>query len=268
MLLSITDGFATVGNARLETRHIGPSPAEAPTIVMLHEGLGAITTWRDFPEKLAEKTGCGVFVFARQGYGRSSPCDLPRPLDYMTREAVDVLPGLLDAIGFQHGILLGHSDGASIAAIYAGHFDDRRIDGIVLMAPHFFTEDFGLMSIAAARDAYQATDLRDRLMRHHGDNVDCAFNGWAGAWLHREFKHWDIREYLTGNSTPMLVIQGVDDEYGTVAHVETAAKMSGGPVDVALLERCGHAPFRDRPDATLDAVGAFVHANIIQKNEL
>ncbi len=260
MSLAIKDGSVTVGTANLETRHIGPPPSDAPTIVMLHEGLGAITTWRDFPERLAEATGYGVFVYARRGYGRSSPCALPRPLDYMTYEAVEGLPVLLDAIGFRRGVLLGHSDGASIAAIHSGHFDDRRIDGAILLAPHFFTEEFGLKSIAAARDAYQTTDLRERLRRHHGDNVDCAFNGWAGAWLHPDFRHWDVREYLPGISTPMLVIQGIDDQYGTVAHADAARQLSGGRVDVTLLEACAHAPFRDQPQATLEAAGNFIRS--------
>lgn len=255
---TMRDGFVDVDGARLEYRHIGPAPETAPTIVMLHEGLGAITMWRDFPDQLAEATGFGVFVYARQGYGKSSPCALPRPLDYMTREAVDVVPKLLDVIGFRRGVLLGHSDGGSIAAIYAGHHEDPRLAGTVLMAPHFFTEDFGIASIAEARKAYDTTDLRGKLMRHHFDNVDCAFEGWAGAWLDPKFREWDITEFLPPTRTPTLVVQGKDDQYGTVAQVDAVVEMSGGPVETALLDDCGHSPFRDQPDAALDVSAAFI----------
>ena len=179
------DGAAstiTVNGKTLEAVCYGPPPGKAPTIVMLHEGLGCVALWRDFPRKVAEATGFGVFAWSRAGYGQSDPVELPRPLDYMTREALDVLPGVLDAIGFRYGILLGHSDGASIAAIYAGGVEDFRVRGLVLMAPHFFTEEAGLQAIAAAKTAYEGGDLRERLAKYHG-HVDNAFYGWNGAWL-------------------------------------------------------------------------------------
>ena len=156
-------GAVTIGGARLETLTLGPSPDEAPTLVMLHEGLGCVALWRDFPQKLAQATGFGVFVYSRAGYGASDPVPLPRPLDYMTREARETLPPLFDAIGLERGVLVGHSDGASIAAIYAGSVADFRVRGLVLIAPHVFTEASGLKSIAAARVAYETGDLRRRL---------------------------------------------------------------------------------------------------------
>ena len=149
----------------LEGKCHGPSPDTAPTIMMLHEGLGCVDLWRDFPRKLAEATRYGVFTYSRRGYGASDPAELPRPVDYMTREAVEVLPEVLGAIGFTEGILLGHSDGASIAAIYAGSIQDHRVRGLVLMAPHFFTEPMGLAAIAKAREAYETGDLRARLSK-------------------------------------------------------------------------------------------------------
>ena len=162
-------GFLDLCSMRLEYRMIGPRPDEAPTIVMLHEGLGCVGLWNDFPDKLAAATGAGVFVFSRAGYGRSSPVSLPRPLTFMHDEAKEVLPRLLDAIGFRRGLLLGHSDGASIATIYAGSVQDHRVRGLILIAPHFFTEDMGIAEIARATDAYATTDLRAKLARWHAD---------------------------------------------------------------------------------------------------
>ena len=172
---------------------IGPRPDAAPTLVLLHEGLGCVGLWGDFPEKLQEATGAGVFVYSRAGYGQSSPVTLPRPLTYMHDEARDMLPRLLDEIGFRRGLLIGHSDGASIAAIYAGSHQDHRVGGLVLIAPHFFTEDAGIASIVEARKAYETGDLRQRLSRWHAD-VDNAFKGWNGAWLDPDFRQWDITE--------------------------------------------------------------------------
>ena len=173
-------GFLHIGDNDLEYRLIGPAPVDAPTIVMLHEGLGSAALWGDFPDRLQAATGMGVFVYSRAGYGASTPVTLPRPLDYMSREALDGLPALLDAIGFQRGVLLGHSDGASIAAIYAGGTGDHRVRGVVLIAPHFVVEDVSVVSIAGIRQTYETTDLRSKLMRWHRD-VDNAFYGWNGS---------------------------------------------------------------------------------------
>jgi pimeloyl-ACP methyl ester carboxylesterase len=156
-------GFLAIGPQSLEYRMIGLRPDKAPTLVLLHEGLGCVGLWGDFPEKLAQATGCGVFVYSRAGYGQSSPVTLPRPLTYMHDEARGVLPQLLDAVGFKRGLLIGHSDGASIAAIYAGTHQDHRVGGLALIAPHFFTEDLGIAAIVEARKAYETTDLRQKL---------------------------------------------------------------------------------------------------------
>ena len=169
-----------VEGVRLETICFGPPPEQAATLILLHEGLGCVALWRAFPEALAEATGLGVFAYSRAGYGQSDPCSLPRPLDYMEREARDSLPRVLDAIGFRQGLLLGHSDGASIAALHGGFGDDLRVRGLVLMAPHFFTEPEGLAAIADARSQYQSGELRNRLGKYHAD-VDCAFLGWNDA---------------------------------------------------------------------------------------
>jgi pimeloyl-ACP methyl ester carboxylesterase len=222
------------------------------------QGSNAARLWGDFPEKLAEATRAGVFVYSRAGYGRSSPVKLPRPLDYMTREATEVLPKLLDAIGFRRGILLGHSDGASIAAIYAGSVQDHRVRGLALFAPHFFVEEFSLQEIRQAKERYAAADLREKLARHHAD-VDNAFRGWNDAWLDPEFPEiFDIVEPLAYIRVPVLIMQGEDDPYGTVRQVEVAREECYCPVDAVLLPECGHAPHRDRPEETLEAVSSFV----------
>src|SRR3984885_2939983 len=176
---------------RLEAVAYGPPPDKAPTIVMLHEGLGCLALWRDFPQKLAAATGHGVFAYSRAGYGGGEATDLPRPLDYMSCEARFSLPALLDAIGLKRGILLGHSDGASIAAIAAGEPSDERIKVLILMAPHLFTEALGLASIAEARRAYETDDLRAKLAKYHA-HVDVAFRGWNDAWLDAGLRGWKL----------------------------------------------------------------------------
>lgn len=253
----LTDqGFIELPSMRLEYRMIGPRPDEAPTIILLHEGLGCVGLWGNFPEKLAEATGAGVFVYSRAGYGQSSPVKLPRPLTFMHEEANSVLPRLLAAIGFRRGLLVGHSDGASIAAIYGGSVQDHRVRGLVLMAPHFFTEDMGIAEIARAREAYATTDLRQKLARWHAD-VDNAFKGWNDAWLDPQFRKWDITEPLAYIRVPVLIIQGENDQYGTVKQIEVAQQECYCPVDVALLPGIKHAPHREAPDATLQAIAAF-----------
>jgi pimeloyl-ACP methyl ester carboxylesterase len=258
-------GFLILGAQRLEYRMIGPRPDAAPTIVMLHEGLGCVGMWGDFPDKLQAATGAGVFVYSRAGYGQSGPVKLPRPLSYMHDEARDVLPRLLDAIGFQRGLLLGHSDGASIAAIYAGSHQDHRVGGLVLIAPHFFTEDPGIASIIEARKAYETGDLRQRLSRWHAD-VDNAFRGWNGAWLDPDFRKWDITEQLAYIRVPVLIVQGEDDQYGTVKQIEVAQEECYCPVEVALLSGAKHSPQREAPEATLKAITGFIER--VMQNEM
>lgn len=240
----------------LEWASWGPSPDKAPTLVLLHEGLGALGLWRDFPERLAAATGMGVFAWSRAGYGASDPCDLPRPLDYMKQEAVKVLPQVLDAMGFERGVLMGHSDGATIAAIHAGSVVDHRVRGLVLMAPHFFTEEMGLAAIAAAREAYETGDLRDRLARHHS-NVDVAFRGWNDAWLHPDFRTWHVGEVIDYLRIPVLAIQGRQDQYGTLAQISEIEDRIYSPVETLILEECRHAPHQDQPEAVLAEVAGF-----------
>lgn len=248
-------GFLDVAGQRLEYRMAGPRPSEAPTLVLLHEGLGSAGLWGDFPERLSAATGAGVFVYSRAGYGQSSPVSLPRPLTYMHDEARAALPAVLDAIGWQHGLLIGHSDGASIAAIYAGTHQDHRLDGIVLIAPHFVVEDVSLASIREAKTAYETTDLKEKLGRWHRD-PDNAFRGWNDAWLDPAFRQWDISEQLAFIRVPILIVQGANDQYGTVKQIEVAKDECYCPVEVALLD-AKHTPQREAPDETLRVIADF-----------
>ena len=251
-------GFLDLGGMRLEYRMLGPRPRDAPTIVMLHEGLGCVGLWGDFPEKLQAATGAGVFVYSRAGYGQSSPVMLPRPLTFMHDEARQVLPKIFDAIGFRRGLLFGHSDGASIAAIYAGSVQDHRVRGLVLIATHFLTEDMGIAEIARAKEAYVTTDLRQKLSRWHAD-VDSAFRGWSEAWLDPAFRQWDITDVLPYIRVPILLVQGEGDQYGTVAQIEAAQRECTCPVDVALMPGVRHAPHREAPEALLKTAAEFAN---------
>jgi pimeloyl-ACP methyl ester carboxylesterase len=247
---------------RLEATWLGPPPDAAPTLVLLHEGLGSVRGWRDFPARLAEATGLGVLVYSRWGYGQSDPVSLPRPLTYMHDEALASLPEVLEVAGVRRAILLGHSDGGSIALIFAasGLEASERVLGLVLEAPHVFVEDVSVQSIAAAAEAYRTTDLRARLSRQHGDNVDGAFWGWNSAWLDPGFRAWNIEEFLPRVRVPSLVIQGAGDPYGTLAQVDAIETKSGGPVSRLVLPSCGHSPHRDQPEATIEAVARFVRS--------
>ncbi len=226
-----------------------------PTIVFLHEGLGSVSLWRDFPARVAERTGCGVFAYSRYGYGASEPLAEKREPEYMHREAEIVLPALLSAANIERPILLGHSDGASIALLFAAAFPGRA-RALILEAPHVFVEDISVSSIAAAKVAFETTDLPRKLARHHAD-VEGTFRGWNDIWLDPRFCTWNFENELTKITEPILLLQGEDDEYGTQAQLR-AIEARVPDVTTVLLERCGHSPHRDRTDAVLDAIAAFV----------
>jgi pimeloyl-ACP methyl ester carboxylesterase len=250
-------GVLTISDAKLEYRLAGRADA-APAIVMLHEGLGSAALWGDFPDKLAAATGVGVFAYSRAGYGASSPVALPRPLTYMHDEAKRVLPPLLDAIGFRRGLLLGHSDGASIATIYAGSVQDHRVRGLTLIAPHFVVEDVSIAAIRDAKAAYDEGDLRTRLARWHR-HVDVAFRGWNDSWLDPGFRNWDISDALAYIRVPIQIVQGESDRYGTVRQIEIAQEECYCPIEVAMIAGAGHNPSREKPEVTLTAIADFAN---------
>jgi len=251
-------GKVDLGDMCLEYKLVGEQPSNNKTIVLLHEGLGSVSMWRDFPDILAKVTGCSVLAYSRQGYGASTPRQTPWPLSYMHEEAQDILPRFLDAIGFQDGILVGHSDGGSIAAIHAGSSVHKGVKGIVLIAPHFFTEDEGIAAIEQAKIAYETTDFREKLSKYHGDNVDCAFWGWNGAWLHPDFRKWDLQEFIPKITVPVQGVQGLDDQYGTMKQLSVLSdKLSFEPCIKAIPD-CGHSPHKEQCDITVAQINEFV----------
>ena len=250
------------GDHQLEYKWIGLVPDEAPTIVFLHEGLGCVEMWRDFPEKVVQATGCGALVYSRAGYGKSDPIVMPRRVEFMHDEALNVLPEVLKVFQINEAILFGHSDGGSIALILAGSGKTNNIRGLVLEAPHVFVESISIESIAAAKQNYEHGSLRASLAKYHGSNVDCAFKGWNDVWLNPQFRSWNIESYLPGIRVPALVIQGEQDQYGTLRQVRAIQDSSGGPVETVVLSDCGHSPHRDQPRAVLDNVSNFIKKQV------
>lgn len=245
--------FIKIDGVSLEYARIAGA-AGRPVIVLLHEGLGSLAMWRDFPQRIAAATGAEVVTYSRRGYGQSDPLPGPRGVDYMHGEAIDVLPKLLKALDINRPLLVGHSDGASIAIIHAG--SGFPVAGLVLMAPHVFVEDLTVESIAAIKEVWKTTDLGVRLGRYHRD-AEHTFWAWNDIWLHPAFKRWNIEALVPKIAAPMMVIQGLDDEYGTPAQCKAIKAGATAPCELVMLERCKHSPHRDQPEPTLAAVGRF-----------
>ena len=241
---------------RIEVDDI-PAPAgeAADPLVLLHEGLGSVRLWKDFPARLGRATGRRVVSYSRYGYGASGPVTLPRPVGYMHEEADLVLPAVLDRMGIDRPVLVGHSDGASIALLYAGC--RRPVSAIVAMAPHAFVEDCTVRGALAARAAYQDGPLRGRLARYH-DDVDTAFYGWNDIWLDPGFRGWSIEDRLPGVSAPVLLVQCLDDPYGTLEQLDRIEAAVRGPVERLVMDQGGHAPHTADPDRVIAAIAAFV----------
>ena len=244
---------------RLEYAWIDGAHADAPLIVFLHEGLGSVAMWRDFPEALCAAAGVRGLVFSRYGYGRSTPRPATEkwPVDFMHVQARTVLPALFEQLGIEDpSWLFGHSDGASIALLYAAAFPDR-VAGLVAVAPHVFVEDVSVASIEQARVAYEATDMREKLARYH-DDPDSAFRGWNDIWLDPAFRAWNIEQCLPRIRCPVLAVQGEGDEYGTMAQIDAIARLVPH-ARLLKLPACGHSPHRDQPAALTKAVVAFLN---------
>ena len=244
------------GQVRIEYEWVGRSTG--PVIVFLHEGLGSRSMWKDFPARLADAMGARGLVYSRPGYGKSSPrpADERWDVDFMHRQAHEVLPAFLDAVGLreERAWLYGHSDGGSIALLHAARFPER-VAGLIVAAPHILVEEVSIASIEQAREAYLSTDLRARLGRYH-DDPDSAFWGWNDIWLHPPFRAWNIESELEAIRAPVLAMQGVDDEYGTMEQIRGIARRVPG-ARLLELEACGHAPHRDQPDRVIRAAVEF-----------
>lgn len=244
------------GLAALRLVPQGADP-QGPWLVFLHEGLGSITQWREVPELLARRLGLPALIYDRWGFGDSDPLVLPRPLDYLEREAGTALPELLESLGIERPVLLGHSDGATIALLYAAAFPGRPL-AVVSEAAHVFVEEVSLAGIRAAVEAWRHGRLREGLERHHGDKAESVFRGWAETWLRPAFAAWQMLDRLPAIRCPVLALQGVDDQYGTAAQVEEIAARSGGPCRPLLLPGCAHAPHHEAREATLAAIEEFL----------
>lgn len=249
--------FFTIDATRLEYQWYGRPQKNSPTLVFLHEGLGSVAMWKDFPEQVTTATGLSALLFSRQGYGCSDPYPLPRDVGYMHHEALEVLPRVLDAANIEQAILVGHSDGGSISLIHAATDKRQRVRALILLAPHVFNEKICVESIRTARVAYETTDLRERLAAHHVD-VDNSFWGWNDIWLHPDFWRWNIEEYLPDVVVPVLHLQGEDDEYGSSAQAQAIREKCGGSVELVMLPDCGHSPHRDQPEQTIHAITEFI----------
>jgi len=253
-----------IGHKSIETRWWGPAPEDAPTLVLLHDGLGCVALWRDFPEALVTATGCGVFAWSRFGYGASDPVQLPRPMTYMHDEALTILPRVLDAAGIRRAVLVGHSDGGSIATIHAGAVQDERVVGAVLIAAHFFVEALNIASIREIKAAYEQGDLRARLAKYHRD-VDVAFRGWNDAWLDPRFEKFDITGYAARIRVPVLALQGADDPYGSPEQLRVLERSASCPLEARLIADARHSPHLEAKDATLAAIVPFVRSTLLDK---
>jgi pimeloyl-ACP methyl ester carboxylesterase len=245
----------TVDGKQLETLLITPAGSDHATVVLLHEGLGSIALWKDFPIHLAERTGYRVFVYSRYGHGRSARLTTKRDVNYMHHEGEVVLPALLEQMGIQRPVLLGHSDGASIAIICGGRYPNVA-RALILEAPDVFVEDLSVESIARAKTMFETTDLPQRLSRYH-DHADDTFWGWNDMWLDARFRSWNIETYLDTIQCPILLIQGYEDEYGTTRQVEAITDRVA-TTQTLLLPQCGHSPHRDQPEAVLARIAAFL----------
>ncbi|MEM5389279.1 alpha/beta hydrolase [Paraburkholderia phymatum] len=251
------------GALEIEYRWLNAHRVDAPLAVFLHEGLGSVAMWKDWPQVLCDRLGMRGLVYSRPGYGRSTPRphDVKLPVHFMSVQARDVLPALLDALGVsvkerQCMWLIGHSDGGSITLLYAAAFPDA-LAGAVVIAPHVFVEDISVESIADAKKAYEQSGLRGRLARYH-DDIDSAFYGWNDVWLSAAFRSWSIVDELKRIRCPLLAVQGHDDHYGTMMQIDTIAQRAP-QTQLTKLDKCGHSPHRDAPQALNDAIVAFVN---------
>lgn len=259
--------FATIDwrgrTVQIECTWIAPEKADAPLIVFLHEGLGSVAMWKDFPAQVCEAANARGLVFSRPGYGRSTPRadDETWDVDFMHRQAHEVLPALFAALKLdgEKPWLFGHSDGGSISLLYASRFPDK-VEGLVVLAPHIFVEDKTVANIEIARTAYLETDLPKKLGRYH-DSADSAFWGWNRIWLHPPFRDWNIEAELGAIRCPVLAVQGIDDEYGTLAQIRGIAARAGGSCELLEIPECGHSPHRDQPDRVIVATASFITKN-------
>ena len=251
--------FASAGGDRLHYEWIGPAPDRAPTLVFLHYALGCVETWKDLPARLAEATGCGALVYSRAGSGQSDPVDpAPRPADYLDHEAWSALPDLLTATAVRDPILLGHSDGASIALLDGARPKAAPARAIISIAAHVFYDEHSLTGMRGTRVAWADQGLREGLARYHGDNTDGLYLSWSGRWLEPEALTWSIEQHLPAITCPTLVMQGSEDEHGVIGQVDSIVTKVSGPVERCVLDGIGHEPHREAPERVFEILADFI----------
>jgi len=241
---------------RLDYRMIEGSNPSQPTLVFVHHGLGSVELWRDFPDRLASALDCPAMIYSRIGYGKSGPCTWPRPVSFLEDQGLTTLPALLKTLSIDDAVLVGHSEGATISLVHAGN-NGAGIRGVVAEAPHLFTEQAHIDAIGATKKAFETTDLKASLQRYHGDNIDCAFYGWAETWLQPGFRTWSIEKHIPPISCPVLGVRGADDEYGTHAQLERLIALSTGPLETQIVAG-GHAPHEEDPDKMVEMFARFI----------
>ena len=242
----------------LEFKVVGDLSSNNLSLILLHEGLGSVSMWKDVPEKIYDNTGYNVVTYSRAGYGKSSTVILPRPLDYMSIEAKKYLPEVINQLHLKQYILIGHSDGGTIAALNSASVQSNDLKGIVLVAPHFFIEKFNIESIKKIRNKYEKEGLREKLSRYH-DDVDNAFYGWCDTWLNPNFHSWDITDEIQNIKKPVCAIQGNTDPYGSVKQIEVLEKKLYVNVSKLILEKCGHNPFFERTEKSIKYIKSFIN---------
>ena len=260
--------FLTACGHRLHYEWIGPGPDAAPTLVFLHHGLGSVETWRDFPQRLCDATGCGALIYSRWGHGRSDPVSsAPRPLDFMEDEAWHSLPEVLRERDVRRPILVGHSDGGSIALLFAARPDPVPPLAIVTVAAHVTYDQHSLAAMREGRREWDEGNLRAGLHRYHGDNVDGVYLAWSGLWLTPEALDWNIERHLSKITCPALVIQGSEDAFGLEAQVDAIVDQVSGPAERLILQGIGHEPHREARQATLASMTGFIEAVLAERSK-
>ncbi|RLC04687.1 MAG: alpha/beta hydrolase [Deltaproteobacteria bacterium] len=249
--------FLKLGNKKIEVQWYPVEQKDHPTLIFLHEGLGCTRMWKNFPQMLSQNTGCPALVFSRFGYGNSDPSPLPWKVNFMHKEALNVLPAILKTAHIKNYILIGHSDGGSIGIVFSGSSCSNGLKGLITEAAHVFCEQITVDCIRQAKVNYERHNLKQGLKKYHGKNTDNAFRGWNDVWLHPKFVNWNIEKYLDKITVPMLSLQGKDDQYGTAKQIESI-KRHVTQVETYLIDNCSHSPHSEQPDQTLKIMTQFI----------
>ncbi len=250
--------FLKIGTKKIEVQWHREGKKDSPTLVFLHEGLGCTEMWKDFPYLLSKKTRYPALIFSRLGYGASDPCPTPWKINFMHKEGLQILPAVIKEAKIKDHILIGHSDGGSIGIIYAGSPYAKGLKGLITEAAHIFCEELSVKSISDAKINYEHYDLREKLEKYHGENTENAFRGWNDVWLNQHFIKWNIEKYLPKIKAPMLAIQGLEDQYGTLNQIESIKRRVNRAI-THIIDNCRHSPHSEQPEMVLNIMARFIN---------